>query len=160
MAQKPMVAIEMFGMDDFLRQLQRAPKETKKAVKQGSKEIAESVLVRMKQRSRTVFHANQYQIIIPSLRAVQATVPQIKAGGAKKAATHRRVIDGKKKLPASGDIFYGVEFGGRRRSTTRQFPPHRGRKGYVLFPTIIKMHGFIKKEYTDQIERVLKGLTR
>ena len=160
MAQKPMVAIEMFGMDGFLRQLQRAPKETKKAVKQGSKEIAETVLVRMKQRSRTVFHASQYQIIIPSLRAVQATVPQIKAGGAKKAATHRRVIDGKKTLPAAGDIFYGVEFGGRRRSTTRQFPPHRGRKGYVLFPTIIKMHGFIKKEYTDQIERVLKGLTR
>ena len=160
MAQKPMVAIEMFGMDDFLRQLQRAPKETKKAVKQGSKEIAETVVVRMKQRSRIVPHASQYQIIIPSLRAVQATVPQIKAGGAKKAATHRRVIDGKKKLPASGDIFYGVEFGGRRRPTTRQFPPHRGRKGYVLFPTIIKMHGFIKKEYTDQIERVLKGLTR
>jgi len=160
MAQKPMVAIEMFGMDDFLRQLQRAPKETKKAVKQGSKEIAETVLVQMKRRSRIVPHASQYQIIIPSLRAVQATVPQIKAGGATRAATHRRVIGGKKKLPASGDIFYGVEFGGRRRPTTRQFPPHRGRKGYVLFPTIIKMHGFIKKEYTDQIERVLKGLTR
>ncbi len=83
MAQKPMVAIEMFGMDDFLRQLQRAPYETKKAVKQGSKEIAETVLVRMKQRSRIVPHASQYQVIIPSLRAVQATVPQIKAGGAK-----------------------------------------------------------------------------
>ena len=154
-ANKTGVAIEMFGMDDFLRDLRRAPKETRKAVSQGSKEIAETVLVRMKQRSRTVFHASQYQTIVPSLRAVQGTVPKIKAGGAKKAAVSR-----KKTRPASGDIFFGVEFGGNRRSTTRQFPHHRGRKGYVLFPTIIKMQGFIKKEYTDQIERVLKGLTR
>jgi len=151
---KSAVAIEMFGMDDFLRDLRRAPKETRKAVSKGSKEIADTVLVRMKQRSRTVFHASQYQIIVPSLRAVQGTVPKIKAGGAKKAAVSR------KNRPASGDIFFGVEFGGGRRSTTRQFPHHRGRKGYNLFPTIIKMQGFIKKEYTDQIERVLKGLTR
>ena len=154
------VGIEMFGMDDFLRQLRKAPAETRKAVSHANREIAKTVLVRMKRRSRTVFHAAQYQTIIPSLKTPVGTVPKIQAGGSKKAATHRRVIDGKKKLPASGDIFFGVEFGGGRRSTTRQFPHHRGKKGYVLFPTIIKMHGFIKKEYTDQIERVLKGLTR
>ena len=161
MAQKPMVAIEMFGMDDFLRQLRKAPAETRKAVSHGSREIAKTVLVRMKQRSRIVPHAAQYQTIIKSLKTPVGTVPQIKAGGTNpKAATHRRMIDGKKTRPASGDIFFGVEFGGGRKSTTRQFPPWRGKKGYVLFPTIIKMHGFIKKEYTDQIERVLKGLTR
>ena len=161
MAQKPMVAIEMFGMDDFLRQLRKAPAETRKAVSHGSREIAKTVLVRMKQRSRIVPHAAQYQTIVKSLKTPVGSVPKIKAGGTNpKAATHRRMIDGKKTRPASGDIFFGVEFGGGRRSTTRQFPHHRGRKGYVLFPTIIKMHGFIKKEYTDQIERVLKGLTR
>jgi hypothetical protein len=161
MAQKPMVAIEMFGMDDFLRQLRKAPAETRKAVSHGSREIAKTVLVRMKQRSRIVPHAAQYQTIVKSLKTPVGSVPKIKAGGTNpKAATHRRMIDGKKTRPASGDIFFGVEFGGGRRSTTRQFPPHRGKKGYVLFPTIIKMHGFIKREYTDQIERVLKGLTR
>jgi len=155
------VAVEMFGMDDFLRQLQRAPKETKKAVKHANREIAKTVLVRMKQRSRTVFHASQYQTIVKSLKTPVGSVPQIKAGGTNpQAVVAKRMIDGRKTRPASGDIFFGVEFGGGRRSTTRQFPHHRGRKGYVLFPTIIKMQGFIKKEYTDQIERVLKGLTR
>jgi hypothetical protein len=155
------VGIEMFGMDDFLRELRRAPKETRKAVSHANREIAKTVLVRMKQRSRIVPHAAQYQTIIKSLKTPVGTVPKIQAGGTNpKAATHRRMIDGKKTRPASGDIFFGVEFGGGRRSTTRQFPPWRGKKGYVLFPTIIKMHGFIKKEYTDQIERVLKGLTR
>jgi hypothetical protein len=144
----------MFGMDAFLRQLQRAPKETKKAVKQGNKVIAETVLKKVKSRSRQVFHASRYQTIIPSMRAVQGTVPKIKAGGAKKAAVSR------KNRPASGDLFFGLEFGGGRTPTTRQFPRHRGKKGYVLFPTIIKMQGFIKKEYTKQIDDVLKGLTR
>ena len=161
MAQKPMVAIEMFGMDDFLRQLRKAPAETRKAVKHANREIAKTVLVRMKQRSRIVPHAAQYQTIVKSLKTPVGTVPQIKAGGTNpQAVVTKRMIDGRKTRPASGDIFFGGEFGGRRRPTTRQFPPHRGRKGYVLFPTIIKMHGFIKKEYTDQIERVLKGLTR
>ena len=161
MAQKPMVAIEMFGMDDFLRQLRKAPAETRKAVSHGSREIAKTVLVRMKQRSRIVPHAAQYQTIIKSLKTPVGSVPKIKAGGTNpKAAVTARMIDGRKTRPASGDIFFGVEFGGGRRSTTRQFPPHRGKKGYVLFPTIIKMHGFIKREYTDQIERVLKGLAR
>lgn len=150
------VAIEMFGMDDFLRDLRRAPKETRKAVNHGSREIAKTVLVQMKRRSRTVFHAAQYQTIISSLKTPVGSVPKIKAGGASpKAAVSRR-----KNRPASGDIFFGVEFGGGRKSTTRQFPHHRGRKGYVLFPTIIKMRGFIQKEYTKQIEDVLKGLTR
>ena len=161
MAQKPMVAIEMFGMDDFLRQLRKAPAETRKAVSHGSREIAKTVLVRMKQRSRIVPHAAQYQTIIKSLKTPVGSVPKIKAGGTNpKAAVTARMIDGRKTRPASGDIFFGVEFGGGRRSTTRQFPPHRGKRGYVLFPTIIKMQGFIKKEYTKQIDDVLKGLTR
>ncbi len=151
---KSAVGIEMFGMDEFLRELRRAPKETRKAVNRGSQVIAETVVVRVKQRSRHVFHASRYQTIIKSFRAVKGTVPKIKAGGAKKAAVSR------KNRPASGDLFFGLEFGGGSTPTTRQFPRHRGKKGYVLFPTIIKMQGFIKKEYTDQIERVLKGLTR
>lgn len=151
---KSAVGIEMFGMDEFLRQLRYAPKETKKAVAKGSKKIAETVVVRVKRRSRHVFHASRYQTIIPSFRAVQGTVPKIKAGGAKKAAVTR------KNRPASGDLFFGLEFGGGRTPTTMQFPRHRGKKGYVLFPTIIKMQGFIKKEYTKQIDDVLKGLTR
>lgn len=32
-------------------------------------------------------------------------------------------------------IFFGAEFGGQRRPETMQFPPHRGTRGYWLFPT-------------------------
>ena len=150
-----MVAVEMFGMDEFLRELRFAPAETKKAIKQGNKAIADKVVVEMKKRARVVFHAQQYATILPSLRAVQGTVPKVKLGGARKAAVSRR-----KNRPASGELVTGVEFGAKRRGPrTRQFPMAK-RGGFVLFPTIHRLHGWIKKEYTDQIERVLKGLTR
>ena len=160
MARKPssnrtMVATEMFGLDEFLRELRFAPAETKKAVKQGNKVIADKVVVEMKKRAKVVFHAQQYATIVPALRAVQGTVPKVKIGGARKAAVSRR-----KDRPASGELVLGVEFGARRRGPhTRQFPMAK-RGGFVLFPTIHKMHDFIKKEYTDNIEKVLRKVAR
>jgi len=152
---RTMVGIEMFGLDEFLRELRFAPNEVKKAVKQGSKEIADKVVVEMKKKARVIWSAQQYETIVPSLRAVQGTVPKIKIGGARKAAVSRR-----KNRPSAGELVMGAEFGGRREETTQQFPIHRGRKGYVLFPTIRRLHGTIKKEYTDQIEKVLRKVAR
>ena len=160
MARKPsstrtMVATEMFGLDEFLRELRFAPAETKKAIKQGNKAIADKVVVEMKRRAQVVFHAQQYATVLPSLRAVQGTVPKVKIGGAKKAAVSRR-----KDRPAAGELVLGVEFGARRRGPrTRQFPMAK-RGGFVLFPTIHKLHDFIKKEYTDNIEKVLRKVAR
>ena len=58
-----------------------------------------------------------------------------------------------------GEFVMGAEFGGRQTESTLQFP-HRRRGGYVLFPTIRRLHGFIKKEYTDNIEKVLRKVAR
>ena len=152
---RTMVGAEMFGLDEFLRELRFAPAETKKAIKQGNKAIADKVVVEMKKKARVIWSAQQYETIVPSLRAVQGTVPKIKIGGARKAAVSRR-----KNRPSAGELVMGAEFGGRREETTQQFPIHRGRKGYVLFPTIRRLHGTIKKEYTDQIEKVLRKVAR
>jgi len=155
MARKPsnnrtMVAVEMFGLDEFLRELRFAPAETKKAIKQGNKVIADKVVVEMKKKARVIWSAQQYETIVPSLRAVQGTVPKVKIGGARKAAVSRR-----KNRPSAGDFVMGAEFGGRLSDSTMQFP-HRKSGGYVLFPTIRKLLGFIDNEYTDNIEKVLR----
>ena len=152
---RTMVAVEMYGMDDFLRQLRFAPSETKKEIGKGNKAIAEKVAVEMKQRARIIWSAQQYETIVPSLRAVQGTVPKVKIGGARKAAVSRR-----RNRPSAGEFVMGAEFGGRNQKTTMQFPIHRGRKGYVLFPTIRRLHGLIKREYTDNIEKVLRKVAR
>ena len=150
-----MVGIEMFGLDEFLRELRFAPAETRKAIAQGNKVIAAKVVVEMKRRARTIWSAQQYETIVPSLRAVQGTVPKVKIGG----ATPKARVSRRKNRPAPGEFVMGAEFGGRRSEKTMQFPIRR-RGGYVLFPTIHKLHGFIKKEYTANIEKVLRKVAR
>ena len=56
------------------------------------------------------------------------------------------------------DVFFGAEFGGRRRPATQQFLRHRGRQGYFFWQAVRDSKSYIAKEYGDSIERVLKKL--
>lgn len=52
----------------------------------------------------------------------------------------------------------GAEFGGRRRSTTQQFPPFRGsgpRAGYFLYPALRGQESEIEGLVTSLIEKAL-----
>lgn len=152
-------AVQLYGFDEFQRALRHAGKDTRREIRQGNKEIADQVVKRMRHRARIVWNAEQYETIVPSIRAVQGTVPKVKAGGPRKARVSTRLPSGRRRRerPAAGDIFFGAEFGGRRTKETMQFP-HPRKGGYVMFPTIRSMHGYIKKEYTRRIEDVLKKL--
>lgn len=152
--------VEIFGLDDFLKQLRYAPKETRKAVAQGSKAIADHVAGDMKRAARVVWHAESYELIAPTIRAVQGRTPKVKVGKATLAKVNTRYPSGKRRKvrPKTGQLVMGLEFGGRRSEETMQFPFHRGKRGYVLFPTIRKSHGFIKKEYTKMIGKALGRL--
>lgn len=44
-------------------------------------------------------------------------------------------------------MILGAEFGGGGRPTTRQFPPHRGPDGYMLFPEV--------REHEDEIVDIM-----
>jgi len=163
--------VEIFGLKEMQRGLRRAPAATRKAVNRGSKEVAEHVVKQMQIRARTVPHARQYALLLPTLRALGGRTPRLRLGGSAKARVTR------KDRPNVGQFIYGVEFGGRkfraqrrftrigsaggisvRAGSTVQFPPHRGRKGYVIFPTITASHEYIKREYSRQIEKVLRGI--
>ena len=150
--------VEIFGLQEMQRALRKAPPETRKRVNAGSKEVAEHVVKLMKVRARTVPHARQYELVVPSLRAIAGRTPRMRIGGTRKARVSRKA------RPSVGEFLHGVEFGGRARKrtsrggSTMQFAPHRGRKGYVIFPTIAASHEFIKKEYSRQIEKVLRGI--
>jgi hypothetical protein len=150
--------VEIFGLKEMQRALRKAPPETRKRVNAGSKEVAEHVVQLMKVRARSVPHAHQYELVVPSLRAIAGRTPRMRIGGTRKARVSRKA------RPSVGEFLHGVEFGGHARKrtsrggSTMQFAPHRGRKGYVIFPTIAASHEFIKKEYSRQIDKVLRGL--
>jgi hypothetical protein len=55
-------------------------------------------------------------------------------------------------------VFFGAEFGGGSRPTTRQFLRHRGRSGYFFWPTVRKKKNEIATEYLNAIDKVLNFL--
>jgi hypothetical protein len=57
-----------------------------------------------------------------------------------------------------GDVFFGAEFGGQARPTTRQFLRHRGRSGYFFWQTVRKKRNDIATEYLKAIQDVLTKL--
>ena len=57
-----------------------------------------------------------------------------------------------------GDVFWGAEFGGRRRKTTQQFLRHRGRQGYFFWQAVRDNRSFIAKTYDEKIASILKTL--
>lgn len=53
----------------------------------------------------------------------------------------------------------GAEFGGGRRSSTRQFPPYRGKgpsAGYFLWPTIRAADKAIAREIERKLDRLFR----
>ena len=57
-----------------------------------------------------------------------------------------------------GDVFFGAEFGGRRRKTTQQFLRHRGRQGYFFWQAVRDSRSYIAKEYVQAIDDVVAML--
>lgn len=150
-------AVPVFGLDEFKRAIRHVPSDMRKSIAQSNKAIAKKVVDDMDRKARVIWSAQQYETIVPSIRAVQGNVPKIRLGGSRKAKVSRKYPSGKtrKVIPSAGDYVYGAEFGGRGTDTTMQFP-FRRRGGYVLFPTIRSNHGFIKREYTKNVERHLR----
>ena len=57
-----------------------------------------------------------------------------------------------------GDVFFGAEFGGRRRKTTQQFLRHRGRQGYFFWQAVRDNRSYIANAYEDAIKTIFKSL--
>lgn len=69
--------------------------------------------------------------IVSSATVRKHLVPKVAFGGSVLLATREPVTAGK--------LFFGTEFGGRQ-AKGRWWFPHRGRKGYVIYPTL-RAHG-------------------
>ena len=60
-------------------------------------------------------------------------------------------------LKNNSPIFYGMEFGGRGRPETMQFPPHRGHRGYWLFPAARENAEKFEKLWQAAFDEAMKG---
>ena len=112
-----MLAAEVRGLKELQRELRAADPELARRLQQVNKRLVESVADEARGAAGASVSTRSKASIRPQASGREARVT---AGGAR--------------VPE----FYGQEFGGGARSRTRQFPPHRGREGYFLWPTVRK----------------------
>jgi hypothetical protein len=101
---------------------------------------------------------SQAQAVVNKLRARRDRIPTVKLDSKQAFVSASRPNRKRKTKVNAGDVFFGAEFGGRRRPTTMQFLRHRGRQGYFFWQAVRDNKSFIAKEYSEKIDLVLKKL--
>ncbi|NBW21922.1 MAG: hypothetical protein EBR82_79610 [Caulobacteraceae bacterium] len=170
------------GLMEFLRAASQAIPDFDKAMRKAAEEVAQKVVDDAKKNAaaqpphgkNNTSGRSQAQVVATALRARRDRIPTIKLdhkrGFVSKSRSNRRrtrtvqgpFLRGMRKpgTVTMGDVFYGAEFGGRARKTTKQFLRHRGRQGYFFWQAVRDNKSYIVKEYSDAIERVLKELAK
>ena len=175
----PRNGIYIEGLFELLRDLQKADDQFNTEMRKASVQVAKGVAQNARRAASTTEHNRQALEASHGLVAKSDRVPTIelkesmrfrsmsrsKMRGADRAVFNpvTSVIQIRRgrlvnRDVTMGDVFFGAEFGGRRRKTTKQFPPHRGKGGYFFWPTVRRMRNEIAEEYLDAIEETMKKL--
>lgn len=112
--------VKVEGMRELLRALSKIDKDLQADVRDASGQIANDQVNAAKNAASTPLQS----LAASGLKVKRDRVPVIRVGKG-------MVKPGVREM----DIFYGAEFGGRRRNTTQQFLEHRGTRGYFFYPT-------------------------
>lgn len=177
------VAFAAPGLIDFLRVSSQAYPDFNREIRIAAQQVAQVVVDRAKANAAAqpphgkprpgASGRSQAMVVVQGLKARRDRIPTItldeKMQFKSKSRTNAQRSRGKegpflgKKIPKPGttvmsDVFFGAEFGGRRRKTTQQFLRHRGRSGYFFWQAVRDSKSYIVTEYSDAIERVLKKL--
>ena len=141
------VGIEVEGLREVLARLNKLGPDLNKEVRVSSKEIAEEEAGRI--RSAAGGSGDVVSAAVgATVRARSDRLPSIVGGGARRL----QQLSGKPRL---SDVFFGAEYGGGKRATTRQFRPHKGKVGYWFWPQIREDQELMLRQWTEGLERVL-----
>jgi hypothetical protein len=154
-------AIVIKDLFEFLREIEREfGKSINKELRKNGYAVARLLEQEVKAEAAVVYsgrRALQAKSVASGLRAVNDRIPTIKLRGSEPFQSRTRPNARRRKPVTKADVFFGAEFGGGARKTTRQFLRHRGRSGYFFWPTVRRMKDRIAKEYLDGIDRVVSS---
>ena len=143
---------------ETLRKFQKASPQFNKEMRKVAYIIARDLESKVKLEATTVSRASQAIQVAKGLRASNERIPTIKLRGKESFVSKTRPNSKRKTKVTRADVFFGAEFGGGARPTTKQFLRHRGQSGYFFWPTVRKRKNAIAKEYLDGMDRVVKEL--
>lgn len=168
--------IEVEGLVPVLRSLNTLGKDINARVREQSMVIAAEEALRL-QRAAAQSGDALSVAIGAAIRRRSDRLPTIVAGGSKRIqvtkqrtftkfgttktgrVTRRQAKTKARKLPTAGQVFFGAEFGGGRKPTTKQFRPHQGRKGYWFWPQIREDEGRMLELWAKAVDQILSDTT-
>lgn len=134
-------AVRVEGVKELLKVLRQAPKELNAEVRDAAQGIADLLVTASQQAAST----RQQQLAASGLKAKRDRIPVVRVPSTMLRPGLR-----------ASDIFFGAEFGGRRRPSTMQFQPHMGRRGYFLYPTARSRGKEFGKMWEEAIDKAMK----
>ena len=162
------VAFVAPGLLKFLKEASQASDQFNGEMRKAAQQVAQVVVDRAKvnassqpKHGPTVTGSSgrsQAQAVVNGLRARNDRIPTIKLDGKRGYVSASRSNRKRKQKVTMGQVFFGAEFGGRRKKTTQQFLRHRGRQGYFFWQAVRDSKGTIATEYLAAIDTVLKKL--
>lgn len=136
------------GLKETLRAFNRYGKDANKELRQAAGGVADTLVPVLILAAGMA--SPQAALVTPSIKRRSDRVPVIVAGGSRRVRPSTRSA---RKVTA-GDIFFGSEFGGGRRPSTRQFPPWVGKTGYWFWPTVRAHLPRLRREYIRTLDEL------
>ena len=140
MADSGMVQVD--GLRELLRALNRADREMSKQIRVASKSIAADVAEGAARRAR-MSGIPQLAAVAGTYRAVSDRVPAVRMGGAKRVTSSGA---------SASDIVFGADFGAHRANHPQfpKSPPVKG--GRTIYREVEARRGGIADAYLDAVE--------
>lgn len=147
------VTMKIHGVREMLAAFRQLPEDATKELREKNRAISRGLAGKIK---AAAFAApRQGPAVAPSVRAVSDRIPNVQAGGPRRAGHQRRRSSGQPPTTA-GDLVFGANFGG---TVLKQFPPHNGGAGgddYFFFKTVEREMPHIESEWVEVAESVLR----
>jgi hypothetical protein len=144
---------------ETMRKFSNASPQFDKEMRKVGATIAEDLKQKVIIEAGTVSRARQALAVAKGFRVIKSDrLPTLELRGSSPFPSKSRPPSKRNKKVTRSDVFFGAEFGGGARPTTRQFLRHRGQSGYFFWPTVRKRKNAIAKEYLDGMDRVVKEL--
>lgn len=137
------VVFDTVGVRELLRALSTIDKDLQAEVRDASNQIATDLLAAAGRNATTPLQ----HLVMSGLKVKRDRIPIIRAG--------RGALPGHK--AAASDLFFGAEFGGGARPTTKQFLPHRGRQGYFLYPAARANGRMFFERWGDAVDKAFES---
>ena len=160
------IAVEVEGLYDMLRGFSKASPFFNEMVRKVSTDLAVDLLAAVRVEAGTVSRSRQALELTRGLKVRKDRVPSIRLQPnmlfrSKSRSNRKRGLvqgPGLTRKVTMGDVFFGAEFGGGERPTTKQFLRHRGQSGYFFWPTVRKKKNEIAQKYLEGIDEVVQKL--